>query len=594
MAKPPDKGGTSLATSQQQNTMNIRTALLTLAIATSPVYAQQPAATPLQDNIKATQQNSASAATAEQLAERMPALALLPSKLSASFTIKLGDHNYIIQSAGSVAIGTAGDLGTLLEYAHFTFLMEELAFSNPDNEQEKAVIQAMEENLRQLIDSAAPLSIEPIYIATVLEGDRAEIAVADFEEGMVMLAKQSVSLEERPDGWKDLAIDLYGEAVSGGESEKMRQWMRPMFEGVRIHICYRVEGKVIRICICTDPTRMQWPTGIADSRLSDPIVQNSLPDGHCAAALQMSKDTLASLSREINSVATLYDQTGSTEEATDMLRLASGLFNLLSCEDLSIGLTDQGRDGQVRINFGLKGINFRPAQLNLPKAAEQDDTFLCVAAGPMSINSEGLDQNIAAAIGTMSEGFSLIGMTQAGAPAAALSLNILDAPAFSRICKQITGQDFDLSKAIRWQITPELTLTGKLDGQKFVLSSHDESAAALTTDVTGIDAYSGAVFTFKPGALGELLTAIDNNMVSTIGYLLGDLSETAESVTGTLCDRDGKLTLNISFKGSEMPLPTVDIRPNPALEPMDDAPADEETSPDEYDEETVTTEEIDD
>lgn len=558
--------------------MNAKITLLTLALATAPLYAGQPATPTLPEIIQAAQQETEAPDSPAELAECLPALKLLPAHLNLSAAWSLSEACKITEGSEtrhaplSVAFGTSDSLSDFFRFAQFAYLADQWdetredswAFSKADEQEKsrlKAIHQKSDELLTQMLADAKPLHFAPFYIALIAPTGAEEpfSDIINAFESMVHASTPKSRYLELPNGWKAVDIDCHG-SLSAGCKASSRRWVLPLFEGLHCYLCYRMDGNVLRICICMDPNQMQWPDSIEDSRVSDADVARTLPagDGKARFALNISQEMLATLSQGISSMLNLGDKCSAHWSRSTSAKVISGMLESLSEHDASLGIRERQQDWLVQARWGLQGINFLPGHVALPTAAEEDETFFFASLSPMRISTKELDASLAEIIGTMSEGLSIIGSLKDDKPSAALRLNIADAPAFSRIFSKLTGQSIDLSKAVRWQLYPDLILTGKLDGKELTLSSDDAAAAALSADDAGPEAFRGAIFRFRSDYLTDVAHTMTGAAISV--------------VSGALCEKDGAMILHLSAsKPDKEEQRTCPSEPSAAAEP-DTAP----------------------
>lgn len=595
--------------------MRFTASLLTLAAASAPLYAQQPAepqpsANPL-PALMAEAQAPDTTTPAAQLAQAFPLLALMPS--DAMFAMEFNTLKSPSEPCSSGAIATSGDLQPgfrLMRLGLLSTTLMNVSFNMPDPEEIDAAKLTDEEKerlktfrqLSALYDTwlaearSGGISLAPIYIALRMNKDEwePEEQTAILDELCQTPESYCSPLEYK--GWRGLrfrlgdfaANDLADRVPDNADSlekaiaEREEQWAK-LVEGYSLCVLTRQEGDLLMVCICEKPEDMQWAASPEQSVLSDASLAKVklLPgEGTLRQAALVKAPMLASMRDMFTDVTRIMGMMifTSNRERDEMSAFCE-VLGALTSRDLCFVAQYRGKEVSARLDCGLSfDVNFRPGAL--PGLATLDDqTAVYLATSPVEIKFPGVQGVAADILASLKEGAAaVVKLPQDDEePEMALSCGTGDLPALTRLLGQMGGSNLDLSKSFTF--TPfggSLPCMGRIVDGRLLLSTSKSAEERLTATAAASPAFSGIAFSLRGEPLYDLMREIP-----AAKELLFPMSRSSakdgDVISGVLTVKDRSLSLRLSGTLSKLAERDEMAAPEPcAIEPAHETDEDVE------------------
>ena len=595
--------------------MRFTASLLTLAAASAPLYAQQPAepqpsANPL-PALMAEAQAPDATTPAAQLAQAFPLLALMPS--DAMFAVEFNTLKSPSEPCSSGAIATSGDLQPgfrLMRLGLLSTTLMNVSFNMPDPEEVDAAKLTDEEKerlktfrqLSALYDTwlaearSGGISLAPIYIALRMNKDEwePEEQTAILDELCQTPESYCSPLEYK--GWRGLrfrlgdfaANDLADRVPDNADSltkaiaEREEEWAK-LVEGYSLCVLTRQEGDLLMVCICEKPEDMQWAASPEQSVLSDTsLAKVKLLPGEetLRQAALVKAPMLASMRDMFTDIAKLSGMMPYTSDSDrDLLSALCEVVGALTSRDLCFVAQYRGKEVSARLDCGLSfDVNFRPGAL--PALATLDDqTAVYLATSPVEIKFPGVQGVAADILASLKEGAAaVVKLPQDDEePEMALSCGTGDLPALTRLLGQMGGSNLDLSKSFTF--TPfggTLPCMGRIVDGRLLLSTSKSAEERLTATASASPAFSGIAFSLRDEPLYDLMREIP-----AAEELLFPMSRSSakdgDVISGVLTVKDRSLSLRLSGTLSKLAERDEMAAPEPcAIEPAHETDEDVE------------------
>lgn len=597
--------------------MRFTASLLTLAAASAPLYAQQPAepqpsANPL-PALMAEAQAPDTTTPAAQLAQAFPLLALMPS--DAMFAMEFNTPKSPSEPFSSGAIATSGDLQPGFRLMRLDLLSTELmpySFTMPDPEAVDAAKLTDEEKerlktfrqLSALYDTwlaearSGGISLAPIYIALRMNEDEwePEELTAILDELCGTPESCCSPLEYK--GWRGLRFRLgdfaandladrvpdHAGSLAKAIAEREEQWAK-LVEGYSLCVLTRQEGDLLMVCICEKPEDMQWAASPEQSVLSDASLAKVklLPgEGTLRQAALVKAPMLASMRDMFTDIAKLSGMTRSpyaSDSDRDEMSALCEVVGALTSRDLCFVAQYRGKEVSARLDCGLSfDVNFRPGAL--PGLATLDDqTAIYLATSPVEIKFPGVQGVAADILTSLKEGAAAVAKLPQDdeEPEMALSCGTGDLPALTRLLDQMGGSNLDLSKSFTFTPFGEsLPCMGRIVDGRLLLSTSKSAEERLTATASASPAFSGIAFSLRDEPLYDLMREIP-----AAKELLFPMSRSSakdgDVISGVLTVKDRCLSLRLSGTLSELAERDEMAAPEPsAIEPAHETDEDVE------------------
>ena len=411
--------------------MNIRTTLMLMAATVAaPVYAQQPAEVFTTLSAPSTVQ-----ATAEQRAEAMPALAVLPADTEICYTVTnlpglfdsihnagmMSDRDYEsmpeeVKAIHSVALGAGKNSGSTLSalaklYSYVIYaqggseLIEGWAANAADaykSALKEVAEKAAKSSKEDLLKSLSEIKVGPAY--GVLVGTAGSEAMLQEWFNTVVEEMQE---EDGHNGVSAVNVNGYSgvKYQMPAEDAAPNEWddefdiaMKQEMAKRSVYLLYKLEGNKLIAVVCENPEDIQQPAtaqdsvlgteklATADAKLSKGLHMVGYASPECTYAYkQLSYGIIPSVGNNIVSAFKAAEAQGG-ENAARFAAAAKGAEDILNSinrylianvQNPTFGMASwNGSDIEVEFTADCNGIAYKPGKLSLLKQAADPNTVL--------------------------------------------------------------------------------------------------------------------------------------------------------------------------------------------------------------------------